>query len=70
MASRGQTVVAAAWEDAEHDRHEDSRPAALERLRAGDRFGSRAAVVRAQLGEDDLDGAWSDANEGGCDEGT
>lgn len=46
------------------------RPAALERLRAGDRFGSRAAAVRAQLGDGDLAGAWSDANEGGCDEGT
>ena len=47
------------------------RPAALEGLRArGDRFGGRAAAVHAQLGEGDLDGAWVDADEGGCDDST
>ena len=46
------------------------RPAALERLRTGARFGGRTAAVRAQLGEGDLDGAWTDAGEGGCDEST
>lgn len=46
------------------------RPAALELLRAGERFGGRAGAVRAQLGEGDLAGAWADADEGGCDEAT
>ena len=46
------------------------RPAALERLRRGDRFGSRAAAVKAQVGDGDLGGAWADANDGGCDDGT
>ncbi len=45
------------------------RPAALERLRTAERFGGRSAAVRAQLGEGDLDGAWADADDGGCDEG-
>lgn len=48
----------------------DRRPAALERLRSGDRFGGRASAVRAQLGEGDLAGAWADADDGGCDEET
>ena len=46
------------------------RPSALERLRGADRFGGRGPVVRAQLAEGDLAGAWADAREGGCDEGT
>lgn len=46
----------------------ERRPPALERLRAG--RGGSGAAVRAQLGEGDLDGAWADADEGGCDKGT
>jgi tetratricopeptide (TPR) repeat protein len=47
------------------------RAAALDVLRArGDRYGGRTAVVQAQLREDDLDGAWADADEGGVDDST
>ena len=48
----------------------ERRPGALERLRGADRFGGRSSAVRAQLAEGDLDGAWADANEAGCDDGT
>lgn len=48
----------------------ERRDEALDRLRGADRFGGRASAVRAQLGEGDLDGAWADATEGGCDNGT
>jgi tetratricopeptide (TPR) repeat protein len=58
------TAAAAAGEWAQR------RDEALERLRGADRFGGRSSAVRAQLGEGDLDGAWADAGEGGCDPGT
>ena len=48
----------------------ERRHGALERLRGADRFGGRSSAVRAQLAEGDLDGAWADANEAGCDDGT
>ena len=48
----------------------DRRPAALARLRGADRFGGRSSAVRAQLVEGDLDGAWADAHEAGCDDAT
>ena len=47
----------------------ERRPGALELLRGADRFGGRSSAVRAQLAEGDLDGAWADANEAGCDDG-
>lgn len=46
------------------------RSSVLGRLRSADRFGGRASAVRAQLAEGDLAGAWADAREGGCDDGT
>ena len=49
---------------------EERRPAALERLRGADRFGGRSSAVHVQLMEDDLDGAWADANEAGCTDDT
>jgi len=49
---------------------DERRPSALERLRGANRFGGRSSAVRAQLAEGDLAGAWADAREGGCDDGT
>jgi tetratricopeptide (TPR) repeat protein len=42
------------------------REAALDRLRALNDRAGRSQAVRAQLGEGDVEGAWHDAEEGGC----
>jgi hypothetical protein len=43
-----------------------TREAALERLRALNDPTRRSQAVRAQLGDGDIEGAWRDAEEGGC----
>ena len=42
------------------------REAALDYLRSATGAGGRSNAVRAQLEDDDIEGAWRDAEEGGC----